>query len=74
MAIKTYTQLKQYWQGSVGIAVRSLLDLNNKSGAWLWFEYAMEDFDITSETTAGQIVIRMLEYRLNDFKSRGIGQ
>ena len=70
----TYKARKELWKNSTfGQAVRSLLSLENDSGAWLWFEDACEHIDNFENVTAGQVARAMLVHKLAQFEKQGIG-
>ena len=64
-----YKRIKADWEGSMGMAVRALLSLKKDSGAWLWFQAAMESLDGLDNLTAGVLVRAMLRRRLKEMEA-----
>ena len=65
--MENYRKARRHWETSIGVGVRALLSLENSSGAWLWFESAVEEYGLNlDKVNIGEVVTAMLIYKLHN--------
>ena len=77
-----YSQSEEQWNGTLGLAARALLKLENDSGAFNWFRHSYTQLIIERDAyaeekgldswklkiNAGMLAKRMLENKLKEYK------